>query len=153
MKKKITVLFILLVLIALLPICASAQEKRIGLGFGKPTTVLFFSYDPWAAKVAYDFTKGNQFLFLSASYTLINSRPIAGPFTASLGVGGFARFEFEDNGDNSFGANIPISLEVPMLDDFLEIFVEFDPGLELLPKPRITWKSTCIWLGATIRLD
>ena len=61
--------------------------------------------------------------------------------------------QFEDDGDNSFGANIPISLEIPMLDDFVEIFLEFDPGLELLPKPKLTWKSTCIWLGATIRLD
>ena len=153
MKKKIAVLLVLFILIVLLPVCASAQEKRIGLGIGKPTTVLVFSYDPWVGKLAYDFTKGNQFLFLSASYTLINSRPIAGPFTASLGVGGFARFEFEDGSDNSFGANIPISLEIPMLDDFVEIFLEFDPGLELLPKPRMTWKSTCIWLGATIRLD
>ena len=153
MKKKIAVLFVLFVLIALLPICASAQEKRVGLGFGKPTTVLVFSYDPWVAKLAYDFTKGNQFMFLSGSYTLINSRPIAGPFTASLGVGGFARFEFEDSKDNSFGANIPISLEIPMLDDFVEVFLEFDPGLELLPKPKLSWKSTCIWLGATIRLD
>ena len=151
MKKKIIV--ILLALIILLPICASAQEKRIGLGFGKPTTVLTFSYDPWVGKLAYDFTKGHQFLFVAGSYTLINSRPIAGPFTASLGVGGFARFEFEDDSDNSFGANIPLSIEIPMLDDFVEIFLEFDPGLELLPKPRMTWKSTCIWLGATLRLD
>ena len=149
MKKKLAVL---LVLIILLPICVSAQEKRVGLGFGKPTTVLVFSYDPWVGKLAYDFTKDNQFLFLSASYTLINSRPLAGPFTASLGVGGFARFSFKDD-DNCFGANIPISLEIPMLDDFVEIFLEVDPGLELLPKPRITWKSTCIWLGATLRLD
>ena len=152
MRKKIAVLLVLFVLIKLLPICASAQEKRVGLGFGHPNTVLVFSYDPWVAKAAYDFTSGHQFLFIAGSYTLINSRPIAGPFTASLGVGGFARFEFE-GGDNSFGANIPISLEIPMLDDFLEIFLEFDPGLELLPKPRLTWKSTCIWLGATIRLD
>ncbi|MBO7430098.1 MAG: hypothetical protein J6U56_03680, partial [Spirochaetia bacterium] len=119
MKKKIVVLLVLFVLITLVPICASAQEKRIGLGFGKPTTVLVFEYDPWVAKLAYDFTMGHQFLFLSGSYTLINSRPIAGPFTASLGVGGFARFEFDDDGDNSFGANIPLSIEIPMLDDFV----------------------------------
>ena len=152
MKKKLTVLLVLFVLIVLLPVCASAQEKRIGLGFGHPNTVLVFSYDPWVAKLAYDFTKGHQFLFAAASYTLINSRPIAGPFTASLGVGGFARFSFED-GDNSFGANVPISIEIPMLDDFLEIFLEVDPGLELLPKPRMTWNSTCLWIGATLRLD
>ena len=152
MRKKIAVLLVLFVLIALLPICASAQEKRIGLGLGKPITVLMFSYDPWVAKLAYDFTKGNQFLFLAGSYTLINSRPVAGPFTASLGVGGFARFDL-DGGDNSFGANIPLSIEIPMLDDFVEIFLEVDPGLDLLPKPKLSWNSTCIWLGATIRLD
>ena len=152
MRKKIAVLLVLFVLISLLPICASAQEKRIGLGLGKPTTVLMFSYDPWVAKLAYDFKKGNQFLFLAGSYTLINSRPVAGPFTASLGVGGFARFDF-DGGDNSFGVNIPLSIEIPMLDDFVEIFLEFDPGLDLLPKPKLSWNSTCIWLGATIRLD
>ncbi len=152
MRKKIAVLLVLFVLISLLPICASAQEKRIGLGLGKPTTVLMFSYDPWVAKLAYDFTKGNQFLFLAGSYTLINSRPVVGPFTASLGVGGFARFDF-DGGDNSFGVNIPLSIEIPMLDDFVEIFLEFDPGLDLLPKPKLSCNSTCIWLGATIRLD
>ena len=100
-------------------------------------------YSPWGHKES-DTTE---------RLTCLKSRPIAGPFTASLGVGGFARFEFEDKGDNSFGANIPISLEVPMLDDFIEVFLEFDPGLELLPKPKLSWKSTCIWLGATIRLD
>ena len=150
MKKKIA---ILLVLIILLPICASAQEKRIGFGFGKPTTVLMFSYDPWVGKLAYDFTKGNQFLFISGAYTFINSRPIAGPFTASLGAGGFARLEFDKGEDSSFGVNLPISLEVPMMDDFIEIFLEVAPAFDFYPKLKLSWDSTCIWLGATIRLD
>ena len=68
MRKKLAVLLVLFVLIVLLPICASAQEKRVGLGFGHPNTVLIFSYDPWVAKAAYDFTSGHQFFFLSASY-------------------------------------------------------------------------------------
>ena len=149
MKKIIA---IALFIIVLLPFCASAQEKRLGVGFGHPNTVLTFSYDPWAARVAYDFTSGEQFMFLEGSYTLINSRPAFAIFTASVGIGAFALLEFEDN-DFSGGVNIPISMELPLLDDFIEIYLEVAPGLELFPKPRMTWKSTCVWLGATLRLD
>jgi len=146
------IIAIVLFIAVFTPFCASAQEKRIGVGFGHPNAVLTFSYDPWVARAAYDFTSGNQFLFIEGSYTLINSRPVFSTFTASVGIGVFTQLEFEDR-DFSGGVNVPFSLEFPILDDFVEIYFEVAPGLELFPKPRMRWESTCIWLGATVRLD
>lgn len=147
--KKIAIILAMLILI---PLAASAQEKRVGVGFGHPNTVLTFSVDPFVGKIGYDFTSGEEFVFLGGSYTLINSRPFVGPFTASVGVGGFARLGFNDD-EYIAGLNVPLTVELPLMDDFVEIFLEFDPGLELLPKPQFTFKSSCLWLGATLRLD
>ncbi|MCQ2604857.1 MAG: hypothetical protein MJ215_07480 [Spirochaetia bacterium] len=149
MKKKI---FFIAAILVLLPMVVSAQEKRIGIELGHPNTALTFEYNSWNVKGGYDFTSGKQFIFGSLSYTIINSRPIVGPLAGSVGAGIFARYEFK-HADFDTGVNIPLSLEYPLMDGFLELFVEVAPGLELLPKPAFTFDSTCFWLGCTVRID
>lgn len=152
MARKNCVILILLILI---PMGLSAQdkpkEKRLGLGFGYPNTTLIFKIDPMDFKIGYDFTDGKEYLFLSGSYDLINSRQISDKFAFSAGAGVFTKMMFGDE-EIKGGINLPVSLEMPLMDGFFELFAEVAPGLELFPKPAFALDSSSVWIGLTVRL-
>ncbi len=158
MNKKIIILFIILFSIILLPskiFAGSWGETRLGLGFGIPNTVLIFQTGPFDIKLGYDFTEGDQYIFINPSYMAVNSRPFNHIFSGSLGIGLFAKVFFDDDKDDKFmgGLNIPVSVEASFLDNFLQFFVTVAPGLELYPKPVVTTESISAWIGLTIMLD
>ena len=156
MNKRL-ILVCLMVLIAVSAFSEPFGEKRIGLGFGMPNTVLIFQVDPYDVKIGYDFTEGTEYFFLNGSYMVINSRPINEIFSASLGIGLFGKISFaeETEDENAFigGLNIPVSVEMGLIDGFLEIFALVAPAVELFPKPVLTARAISWWLGISILLD
>ena len=166
MKKRVFLaLFILLSLIVLpqsAVFAGSWGETRLGLGVGlfaaeptSPNIALVFRTGPYDVKFAYDFTPGDGYIFLNGSYMAVNSRPLNDIFSGSLGLGAFAKYYFGEKRDDNFlgGINIPVSVEISFIDNFLQFFATIAPGLELFPKPQFTTNSLCAWIGFTILLD
>ncbi len=154
MNKKIVLVFVIFTALLASVSADTYTEKRLGFGFGFPNTVFIFQGGPYDAKVGYDFTEGDEYLFMGGSYMVINSRPVFENVTGSLGVGLFGKVSFGDN-ENDFigGMNIPISGEISFIDNFLEFFLQVAPGIELFPKPAFTKEAICAWAGFTILLD
>lgn len=154
MNKKIIILLVLLTAAIFTLSAESDNEKRLGFGFGYPNTVLNFQGGPYDLKIGYDFTEGEEFLFLGGSYMLINSRPMFENITGSLALGLFGRIAFGDNNEDFIGGmNIPLSGEISFIDNFLEFFITAAPGIELYPKPAFTKEAITAWAGFTILLD
>ncbi|MCL2293267.1 MAG: hypothetical protein FWC36_00135 [Spirochaetes bacterium] len=165
MNKKIIITSFILLSSIIIPqtnlFAWGGRDTRIGLAAGmfaaepgSPNIALVFRTGPYDIKFAYDFTQGNQYLFLNGSYMAVNSRPMNHIFSLSLGLGIFGKFYFGDNANNSFGGlNTPISAEITFIDNFLQFFATVAPGLELIPKPRFTTQALCAWIGFTILLD
>ena len=161
MNKKITIILFVLLFSIILPqsnlFAFGWGETRFGLGLGMPNTVLILRSGPYDIKVGYDFTDGSEYFFLNGSYMLVTSRPLNHIFSCSFGIGAFTKFFFgnDDEEENNFmgGLNMPISVEVSFLDNFLQFFVMAAPGIELYPKPMLTTRSICWWIGFTILLD
>ena len=154
MNKKIIILSLLLTAAVFSVSADEFGEKRIGFGFGFPNTVFIFEAGPYDLKIGYDFTEGDEYLYLGGSYMLINSRPMFENITGTMAVGLFGRVAFGDNDEEFIGGmNIPLSAEISFIDNFLEFFVTVAPGIELYPKPAFTKEAINAWAGFTIMID
>ncbi len=154
MNKKIFILIVLLAAAVFPLFSESIGEKRLGFGFGVPNTVFIFQAGPYDMKIGYDFTEGDEYMFLGGSYMLINSRPMFESITGTLAVGLFGRVAFGENDEEFIGGmNIPLSAEIGFIDNFLEFFITVAPGIELYPKPAFTKEAINAWAGFTIMLD
>ena len=137
----------------------SPGSSRLGVGFGLPNYVIIYRPGNFDFKGGYDFTEGNEFIYLSGGYRFVNQQPIAGPLHFSLGAGAFGKFTFgnDDSEDDSSddvvgGFNIPIGASLLFFDDFAELFVEVAPGFDLYPKPSFTNDPLQMWAGITLRI-
>jgi hypothetical protein len=140
MKKSVKVAVVLVVLLALAAVGASAKSKgglRLGLEFGNPSAVLIIRPAPFDFKIGYNFA-GNEYLFLSADYRIISGYQLVDFLHFFMGVGVYTNIQF-DPGDFNLGARIPVGLQVFLIDNVLELFLEvaltvgFVPGLKFLP--------------------
>ena len=109
MNKKIIILLVLLTVSVFAVSAESAGEKRLGFGFGVPNTVFIFQGGPYDLKIGYDFTEGEEYMYLGGSYMLINSRPMFENITGTMALGLFGRIAFGDNDEEFIGGmNIPL---------------------------------------------
>jgi len=140
MKHGFKVLMLLMVLLALGAASASGQGKgkgkakgglRLGLEFGNPNAVLIIRPDPFDFKVGYNFTQSG-YLFLSADYRIVSGYQIVDFLHFFLGVGAYANIYFEP-ADFHLGARIPLGIQVFLLDNVLELFLEIVPTVGLMP--------------------
>ncbi len=157
--RRIIMFTVLLALVAASPLLAQTRRgnQRLGLAAGIPNGVLVYRPAPFDVKFGYDFTEGNQYLFLSGDIRLINNRPLVGVLHGSFGVGAFGKLYPEGRaGDGSVevdgGARIPFALSVLLLDDFVEFFFEIAPGIDFYPKAQFSDQPVQIFAGFTLEL-
>ena len=135
MKRSRKIVSIVLVLLALAAVGASAKGSsgglRLGLEFGNPNAVLIIRPAPFDFKVGYNFTR-DGYLFLSADYRIVSGYQIVDFLHFFLGVGAYANIYFEP-ADFALGARIPLGLQVFLLDNVLELFLEVAPTVGFVP--------------------
>ena len=152
-----SILIILVVSLALSVMPAfSQQDSRIGVGFGKPNYVLIYRPGNFDFKGGYDFTEGNEFVYLSGGYRFVDNRHLNGPLHFSLGIGGFGRFSFGDASSMETitgGMQLPVGMSVMVFDRFLEFFVEVAPGIDLYPRPGFADVPLQAWAGVTLQVN
>ncbi len=157
MKRTILPLLLFLLIPCASGLFASGSgESRLGLGLGFPNAVLVYRTAPFEFKGGYDFTEGNEFIFLSGDLLLVNARPIADPLRLSLGIGAYGKLFLESEGEDSTlegGARLPLGLSVRTRDEFLEFFVQISPGLDFYPRFSISDQPVQFWAGITLQLD
>jgi hypothetical protein len=150
MKNSLKTAIVLVILLALSAVGASAKSKgglRLGLEFGNPSAVLIIRPAPFDFKVGYNFA-GNEYLFLSADYRIISGYQLVDVLHFFLGVGAYTLIQF-DSSDFNLGARIPVGLQVFLVDNVVELFLEivptvgFVPALEAFPE----WQG---YIGFTI---
>ncbi|MFW5643519.1 MAG: hypothetical protein ACOCYQ_05775 [Alkalispirochaeta sp.] len=161
MKRKAIVITVVLLVI----VTASAfgqfrgRSDRLGLAFGIPNGVLVYRPAPFDIKGGYDFTTGNQYIFLAGDIRFVDNRQIVGVLHGSFGIGLYGKLypegrdDDDDEIDYDAGTRLPFALSVLLLDDFLEFFVEVAPGLDFYPKPQFADQPLQVFAGATIQLD
>ncbi|MFP4302436.1 MAG: hypothetical protein ACLFQZ_10445 [Spirochaetaceae bacterium] len=160
MKKRVLLLGLLLLVLATTPTFAQFRggRDRLGLAFGIPNGVLVYRPAPFDIKFGYDFTEGNEYIFLSGDLRLVNNRQIVGVLHGSFGIGLYGKLypEGRDDDDNDpdfdGGTRIPFALSVLLLDDFLEFFVEAAPGIDFYPKAQFSDQPIQFFAGFTIEL-
>lgn len=158
MKKK-HILFFVLVLIMGFGLLQSAaaygyRSSRIGFGVGTPNAVIIYRPAPFDFRGGYDFSEGNQFIFLSGDLRLIDNRTIADPLRLSFGVGLYGKLFLERESDMlEGGTRLPIGLSILFLDNFVELFVELAPGFDLYPKPAFSEDPVQLWAGVTLAMN
>ncbi|MFW5827455.1 MAG: hypothetical protein ACOCU4_05160 [Alkalispirochaeta sp.] len=157
--RRIIMCAVVLALVATSPLLAQTRpgSQRLGLAAGIPNGVLVYRPAPFDVKFGYDFTEGNQYLFLSGDIRLINNRPLVGVLHGSFGAGAFGKLYPEgrdaDGGvEVDAGARIPFALSVLLLDDFVEFFFEIAPGIDLYPKAQLSDQPVQIFAGFTLEL-
>ncbi len=128
------------------------RDTRVGLGFGTPNTVLVVRPDPFDFKLGYDFSEGNEFIYLGADFRLLNQLEIQAPLHFSLGFGGYTKFYFGEDSEDFFegGFRTPVALSLLLIDNLLELYVEVAPGVDLYPRPSFADDPVQAWLGFTI---
>jgi hypothetical protein len=150
-KRAFKIFAVLILLLAVGTASASAANRssfRLGLEFGDPIAVLIIRPAPFDFKIGYDFG-GNGWLFLSADYRIVSGYQVIDFVHLFLGVGAYTQIYFEDTDALELGLRIPVGLQVFLIDNVLELFLEVAPTVGFLPSiqafPR--WQG---YLGFTI---
>ena len=149
MKQSLKVMTILVVLLALAAGSASARGKsslRLGLEFGNPNAVLIIRPAPFDFKIGYNFTDPGS-LFLSFDYRVVSGYQLIDFLHFFLGVGAYGQLILEPT-TFDLGARIPLGLQVFLIDNVLELFLEAAPALGFLPTPH--WAGFQGYVGFTI---
>ncbi len=151
MKHGLRMLTVIMVLLALGASGAWAQRKssgglRLGLEFGNPNAVLIIRPSPFDFKVGYNFAAPG-FLFFSADYRIVNSYQLVDILHFFLGVGAYTAIVFEPAAFE-LGARIPLGLQVFLIDNVLELFLEVAPAVSFLP--GLSWADPQGFIGFTI---
>jgi len=134
MKHSFKIVMILMVLLALGAADVSAKAKgglRLGLEFGNPNAVLIIRPAPFDFKIGYNFTAPG-YLFLSADYRIVNAYQIVDFLHFFLGVGAYTTIQFEPS-EFRLGARIPLGLQVFLVDNVVELFLEVAPTVGFVP--------------------
>ena len=153
MKHSRRVLAVVVVLLALAAAGAWAKGStgglRLGLEFGNPHAVLIIRPAPWDFRIGYNFTEHGN-LFFAVDYRIVNAYQIVDFLHFFLGVGAYVEIFFDPT-DFSLGARIPVGLQVFLIDNVLELFLEVAPTVGFLPALTAfpEWQG---YLGFTIRV-
>ena len=135
MKRAVKVLIILFVLFLAITTTVSAANKgslRLGLEFGDPIAVLIIRPAPFDFKIGYDF-RDSGWLFLSADYRIISGYPLIDFVHLFLGVGAYTQIYFQQADALQLGLRIPLGLQVFLVDNVIELFLEVAPTVGFLP--------------------
>lgn len=121
---------------------------RLGLEFGDPQVAIIIRPAPFDFKVGYSFTD-NAWLFLSGDYRIISGYQLIDFLHLFLGVGVYGQVYFEQADQSELGLRIPVGLQVFLLDNVLELFLEVAPTVNFIPTPTAfrRWQG---WFGFTI---
>jgi len=134
MNRNLKVFLLLVVLLAAVAFTASAKTKgglRLGLEFGNPHAVLIIRPSPLDFKIGYNFAEAGN-LFISADYRIIDGYQLVDFLHFFLGLGAYVELRFTPTTVN-FGARIPLGLQVFLIHDVLEIFLEVAPTVGFIP--------------------
>jgi len=130
------------------------KPARIGFGVGTPNAVFIYRPSPFDFRGGYDFTEGNQFIFMSGDFRLIDNRYLTGPLHISFGIGLYGKLYLERESEPfEGGTRLPIGLSILFLDNFIELFVEIAPGFDLYPKPAFSDDPVQVWAGVTLAMN
>ena len=158
-SRTVLWIVVLVVVAGVMPLFAQYRgaPNRLGGAFGTPNGVLVYRPAPFDVKIGYDFTAGNEYIFLSGDLRLIDNRAIVGVLHGTFGIGLYGKlYPAIDSGDEidfDWGSRIPVGLSVMLLNNFLEIFVEVAPGIEFYPRLQLSDQPIQIFAGATVELD
>ena len=136
MKRAFKVAIILVVLFAAATATVSASNKgslRLGLEFGDPIAVLIIRPAPFDIKVGYSFDSNNPWLFLSGDYRIVSGYQIIDFLHLFLGVGAYVQIPFDQMDNLEVGLRIPFGLQVFLIDNVVELFLEVAPTVGFLP--------------------
>ena len=130
-------------------------RSRLGLGVGTPNTVLIVRPGRLDFKLGYDFSRSDDYVFLSGDYRLINLRPLGHYLHLSFGVGAYGKVIMpeDDPVELESGFRLPVALSILLIDSFLEFFVEVSPGIDFYPKLAFSDQPIQAFAGFTIELD
>lgn len=146
---KVFAVLVLLLVVATATVSAAGRSSlRLGLEFGDPMAVLIIRPAPFDFKIGYDFG-GNGWLFLSADYRIVSGYQVIDFLHLFLCVGAYTQIDFEQADALELGLRIPVGLQVFLVDNVIELFLEVAPTVGFLPTiqafPR--WQG---YLGFTI---
>ncbi|MFW5843174.1 MAG: hypothetical protein ACOCW6_04560 [Spirochaetota bacterium] len=161
LKRLLLLCFLVLMLFgASRAFAAGTGERRLGLGVGIPNAVVVFRPSPFEFKGGYDFTEGEEYVFLSGDYLLIDARPVAPPLRFSLGLGAYGKLllgdsdgDGDEDSDLEGGVRLPVGFSVRTRNEFAEVFVQLSPGLDFYPKLTFSEQPLQVWAGFTLQLD
>ncbi|MEE9307423.1 MAG: hypothetical protein V3V57_07890 [Spirochaetia bacterium] len=145
MKRTFRVFTILVFLLVVAAATVSASDKgslRLGLEFGEPMAVLIIRPAPFDFKIGYDFG-GNGWLFLSADYRIVSGYQVIDFLHLFLGVGAYTQILFQQTDVLELGLRIPVGLQVFLVDNVIELFLEVAPTVGFLP----TIQAFPMWQG------
>jgi hypothetical protein len=134
-KRAFKVFVVLVVLFAASTATVSAVgggSLRLGLEFGDPLAVLIIRPAPFDFKIGYDF-RDNGWLFLSADYRIVSGYQVIDFLHLFLGVGAYTQIYFQQASSLELGLRIPFGLQVFLIDNVVELFVEVAPTVGFLP--------------------
>jgi hypothetical protein len=144
---KVAVVLILLLVAVTATVSAQKRSLRLGLEFGDPLAVVIIRPAPFDFKVGYDF-RDSGWLFLSGDYRIVSGYQLIDFLHMFLGLGAYIQIPFDDS-DLEFGLRIPVGLQVFLINNVLEVFLEVAPTVGFLPAieafPR--WQG---YIGFTI---
>lgn len=130
--KLIVVLIVLFVVTTATVSAASGGSLRLGLEFGDPIAVLIIRPAPFDFKIGYDL-QDNGWLFLSADYRIVSGYQLIDFVHLFLGVGAYTQIYFQQSDALELGLRIPFGLQVFLIDNVVELFLEVAPTVGFLP--------------------
>ena len=135
MKRAFKLIVVLIVLFGVATATVSAADRgslRLGLEFGDPIAVLIIRPAPFDFKIGYDL-QDNGWLFLSADYRIVSGYQLVDFLHLFLGVGVYTQIYFQQTDALELGLRIPFGLQVFLIDNVIELFLEVAPTVGFLP--------------------
>ncbi len=129
---------------------AGKGPLRLGLELGNPNAVIIIRPAPLDFRIGYNFTAGNESLFLSGDYRIISGRPLVEMFDLFVSLGAYAQLDVAAGSSSAvtLGGRVPVGVQVFLLDNKLELFLELCPTVSFLP--ALSWAGVQGFLGFTL---
>jgi hypothetical protein len=147
-KRAFKLVLILIVLFVVTTATVSAADRgslRLGLEFfggtNVSTAVLIIRPAPFDIKVGYNFAQDNRAVYLSGDYRIISGYQLIEFLHLFLSVGAYVQIA-GDPDPFLAGLHVPVGLQVFLIDNVVEIFVELTPKIGLWPEPTFDpWRG------------